>query len=115
MSCDISPSPTSNHTFFKYADDTALVGFVQSNTASLEGFEREVQGFINWCTDNFLVVNVKKTKEMIVDFNKKGIIVPPSNINGVVVERVTTYTYLGVEIDNKLTFNECAQNKSKRL
>jgi len=91
------------------------VGFVQSNTASLEGFEREVQGFINWCTDNFLVVNSKKTKELIIDFSKKGIIVPPSNINGVVVERVTTYTYLGVERDNKLTFNECAQNKSKKL
>ena len=61
----------------------------------------------------FLVVNAKKTKELIIDFNKKGIIVPPLNINGVVVERVTTYTYLGVEIDNKLTFNE--QNESKRL
>ena len=79
------------------------------NTESLEGFEREMQSFIKWCTNYFLVVNVKKTKEMVLDFNKKGIIVPPSNVNGEVVERVSTYRYLGVEIDNKLTFKECAK------
>ena len=61
--------------------------------------------------------HAKKTKEMTIDFDIKGIIVPPSNLNGVVVERVTTYTYCiwGVEKDNRLTFNECAQNKSKTL
>uniref|UniRef100_A0A671TU97 Reverse transcriptase domain-containing protein n=1 Tax=Sparus aurata TaxID=8175 RepID=A0A671TU97_SPAAU len=106
---------SSDHTYFKYADDTALVGFLKSNTTSLEGFEREMQGFMKWCTDNFLVVNAKKTKEMVLDFNKKEIIVPPSNISGEVVERVSRYTYLGVEIDNKLTFKECAQNKTKKL
>lgn len=41
----------------------------QMNTASPEGFESEVQGFIKWCTDNFLEVNASKTKEMTVDFN----------------------------------------------
>ena len=70
---------------------------------------------MKWCTDNFLVVNAKKTKEMVLDFNKKGIIVPPFNISGEVVERVSTYTYLGVEINNKLTFKECGQNKTKKL
>ena len=91
------------------------MGFLKSNTVSLEGFEREMQGFIKWCTNNFLVVNVKKTKEMVLDFNKKGTIVPPLNVNGEVVERVATYTYLGVEIDNKLTFKECAHNRTKKL
>ena len=81
---------SSDNTYFKYADDTALVGFLKSNTASLKGFEREIQGFIKWCTDNFLVVNAKKTKEMVIDFNKKGIIVPLSNITGELAEPVST-------------------------
>ena len=59
------------------------------------------------------MVNVKKTKEMVVDFNKKVIIVPPSNVNGEVVERVSTYTYLGVEIDNKLTFKNVHKIRPK--
>ena len=32
----------STHTYFKYADDIALVGFSKSNTASLESFEKEM-------------------------------------------------------------------------
>ena len=72
------------------------MGFVKSNTAR----ESEVHGFMII----LFVVNVMKTDEMTIDFNKKGIIVPPhSNINGVVVVRVTTY--LGVEIDNKHLMN----------
>ncbi|KAK0131096.1 RNA-directed DNA polymerase from mobile element jockey [Merluccius polli] len=73
---------SSAHHYFKYADDTALVGFLHSDISSLEGFEREVQGFIKWCTDNFLMVNVKKTKEMLTDFSKKAITVSQSKMNG---------------------------------
>ncbi|KAK0146668.1 RNA-directed DNA polymerase from mobile element jockey [Merluccius polli] len=103
------------HTYFKYADDTALVGFLHPDTSSVGGFEREVQGFINWCSDNFLQVNVKKTKEMLIDFSKKGILVSPSEINGEQIERVSSYKYLGIEIDDKLCFNHCAQTKCKKL
>lgn len=39
---------------------------------------------------------------MVIDFNIKGIIVPPSNINGELVERVSTYTYLGVKIASRI-------------
>ena len=81
---------------------------------SNSGFEREMQDFIKWCTDNFLVVN-EMIQEIVIDFNKKGIIVPPAYINSGFGEQVSTHTYLGVEIDNKLTFNECAQNKTKTL
>lgn len=59
---------SSDHTCLKYTDDAALVGFIKSNTASLEGFESEVQGFVKWCADKFPVVNAKKIKEMIIDF-----------------------------------------------
>ena len=38
----------------------------------------------NWCRDNSLNLNVKKTKEMLIDF-----------IDGMKVERVTKYKYLG--------------------
>lgn len=57
----------------------------------------------------------KKTKEIVIHFSKKENSIPPSNIHDVKVERVTSYTYLGVEIDNKLTFKECAQSKFKKL
>uniref|UniRef100_A0A9J7XIF0 Reverse transcriptase domain-containing protein n=1 Tax=Cyprinus carpio carpio TaxID=630221 RepID=A0A9J7XIF0_CYPCA len=106
---------SSAHIYFKYADDTALVGFLKSDISSVSGFQRELQGFTQWCTEHFLEINVKKTKEMVINFSKNRMIVPPSNINGELVERVSTYKYLGVEIDSKLTFNECALNKIKKM
>lgn len=87
---------SSAHIYFKYADDTALVGFLKSDISSVSGFQRELQGFTQWCSENFLEINVKKTKEMVINFSKNRMIVPPSNINGELVERVSTYKYLGV-------------------
>lgn len=106
---------SSANTFFKYADDTALAGFLHPDSPSIEGFESKVHGFISWCTDNFLQVNVKKTKEMVIGFSKKGTPRPPSRINGKQIERVSSYKYLGIEIDDRLCFNECAKNKCKKL
>lgn len=106
---------SSSYTYFKYADDIALVGFLKSDNSSVSGFQRELQGFTHWCSENFLEINVKKTKEMVINFSKNKITVPSSEINGELVERVATYKYLGVEIDSKLTFNECALKKTKKM
>ncbi len=81
----------------------------------MEGFDREIEGFIQWCSDHFLEVNAKKTKDMVIDFSKSKVIVPPSNINGEEIERVTTYKYLGVEIDSQLKFNDLAMSKYRKL
>ena len=45
--------------------------------------------FINWCRDNSLDLNVKKTKEMLTDFRKAPTVIPDLFIDGVKVERVT--------------------------
>ena len=52
---------------FKYADDTAIVSLCVNNDVM---YRREVNSFSTWCKDNFLELNVKKTKEMIIDFSK---------------------------------------------
>ena len=105
----------STNTFFKYADDTALVGFLKSDNSSLSGFEEEVVSFINWCSDNFLDINVTKTKDMVIDFRRSGGEVPLTYVNNVPIERVQTYKYLRIEIDDQLKFNECAIVKVKKL
>ena len=49
----------------------------------------EVERFINWCRDNSLDLNVKKTKELLIDFRKAAVVIPDLFIDGVKVERVT--------------------------
>lgn len=53
----------------KYADDSVIVGCVR------EGQEGEYRGlfddFAEWCRQNHLHLNIKKTKEKVIDFKKK--------------------------------------------
>ena len=42
---------------------------------------------------------------MLIDFRKAPTVIPDLFIDGVKVERVTEYKYLGTVLDNKLNFN----------
>ena len=75
----------------KYSDDSAMEDLSHSDSV----YFAEVERFSNWCRDNSLDLNVKKTQEMLIDFRKALIVIPDLFIDGVKVERVTEYKYLG--------------------
>ncbi|KAK0154530.1 hypothetical protein N1851_003367 [Merluccius polli] len=65
----------------------------------------EVQHLAVWCADNNLLLNTSKTKELIVDFRKeKGETHTPIHINGMAVERVSSFKFLGTHISETLTW-----------
>ncbi len=59
----------SNH-IVKFADDTTVLGLINNNDET--AYRNEVQHLALWCDNNSLVHNIKKTKEIIVDFRKTG-------------------------------------------
>ena len=61
-----------------------------------------IGNFQQWCEDNYLNLNVKKTKEMIIDFSTSAHDIVPVTINAEHVESVHEYKYLGNIIDDKL-------------
>ena len=67
-----------------------------------------------WGESNYLELNVKKTKEMIVDFRRTHCDHEPLVINNVAVDVVESYKYLGTMIDDKFTFNQHAENVFKK-
>ena len=91
---------TENTIFVKYSDDTAIVDLSSSIPHYIE-----VGRFTTWCKDNFLVLNVTKTKELLFDFRKQPLAVSPITIDREIVERVEKYKYLGIILDNKLKFD----------
>ena len=100
-------SSSSNCTILKYADDTVIIGNIWHDDIS--SYKNQVETFVKWCDSNFLNLNVRKTKELIMDFRKDctdhdTLIVQNEN-----VEIVDSYKYLGVLIDHKLRFTQNCQ------
>ena len=69
----------------------------------LQRYNSEINHFVNWCTENYLEINVNKTKELVIYFRKRGTPIPALTINGRPIERVSEYKYLGTVIDDKLS------------
>ena len=104
-----------NCKIIKYADDTAILGMVDSSSESLENYFHQVSMFVDWCNSNSLDLNVKKTKEQIFDFRRKALPHEEIKINNQKVEQVNTFKYLGLTIDNCLSFKshvEKTKNKA---
>ncbi|XP_056229635.1 uncharacterized protein LOC130167451 [Seriola aureovittata] len=87
----------------KFSDDTAIVGCVS------EGNEQEyrtvIGDFVSWCKINQLQLNASKTKEMIVNPRRKTSHFTPVNIQGLDIEVVENYKFLGVHLNNKLDWS----------
>ncbi|KAM9828326.1 uncharacterized protein LOC133150542 isoform X14 [Syngnathus typhle] len=92
---------TTNH-IVKFADDTTVVGLISDND-DLD-YREEVEQLVGWCRDNGLILNVEKTKEIIVDFRKNQPHHAPLIINSSAVEVVSSTKFLGVHITDDLTW-----------
>ena len=85
----------------KYSDDSAILDMSNSDPVYFD----EIRKFYGWCKDNFLDLNVHKTKEILIDFRKNPEPVPALMIDGETVERVNEYKYLGMVVDDRLVFD----------
>ncbi|KAK3566942.1 hypothetical protein QTP86_006760 [Hemibagrus guttatus] len=87
----------------KFADDTTVIGLISDNNET--AYRAEVQHLVAWCADNNLLLNTSKTKELIVDFRReKGRMHDPIHINGMAVERVSSFKFLGTHISEDLSW-----------
>ncbi|KAF7649195.1 hypothetical protein LDENG_00145510 [Lucifuga dentata] len=87
----------------KFSDDTAIIGRV-SDGNELE-YREVIKDFVDWCGMNHLHINASKTKEMVIDFRRKSPLITPVNIQGLDIETVESYKYLGVHLNNKLDWS----------
>ena len=61
---------------------------------------------MRWCAEDNLTLNTSKTKELVVDFRQsRRVDHPPILIDGVEVERVTSFKFLGVHISEDLSWS----------
>ncbi|XP_077455065.1 rapunzel 5 isoform X2 [Stigmatopora argus] len=99
---DCAPTHQSN-AIIKFADDTTVVGLISGGDES--AYRDEVNNLSSWCSVNNLTLNTTKTKEIILDFRKHGTDLAPLLINGVCVDRVQSFKFLGVHVTDKLSWS----------
>ena len=102
-----------------YADDTVLYKGISEYEKFLDmhNFQQDVDRLFLWCQRNRLSINIKKTKLVFYPANQNVV----NNMNNVIkmqglsVDYVTSYLYLGVDIDNMLTFKKHYNNTFKNV
>ncbi|KAK1803842.1 hypothetical protein P4O66_003747 [Electrophorus voltai] len=104
---------SSSNTIVKFADDTVVVGLISDNDE--RAYLEEIKHLENWCQENNLLLNVSKTKELIVDCSKKQERhYQPVRISGTTVERVDSFRYLGVHISQDLSWSRHTSSLAKK-
>ena len=78
-----------------------VVGLIDKNNES--SCREKVEQLITWCKVNNLFLNIYKTKEMVVDFQRAQRDHEPLNIHGSPVEIVKNTKFLGVHLTENLT------------
>ena len=100
--------------FIHFADDTT-VHLSGSNLNQLcEDLRTELSKVHEWMKANRLSLNVEKTSFMLYTYKtiNQDLIV---NLNGRPIEQVKTTKFLGVNIDNRLSYNQLAMAIRKKL
>ena len=84
-----------------YADDTLLIRqHVQLDTLNHE-LQQDLDKISLWCNQNGLTINVNKSKSMLIGSGEEEMTL---SMNGVELESVPQYKYLGIQIDKAMTF-----------
>ena len=103
---------------YLYADDTVLVtNALDMFTAHLQ-LQHDLNNVANWCKGNKLSINIKKTKGMLLGTRsmvKKRNEFPKLKIQGTTIDYVFQYKYLGVTIDEILSFRAHLNNTIKMV
>jgi hypothetical protein len=100
----------------KYADDTIIVGLINKKQDTTF-YQDNINRFIDWCDENYLLLNVKKTKEMVIDLGTVKVNFEDVVIKNESIERVCNYKYLGTIINCNLSWEaniDLITSKAKR-
>ena len=91
--------------FILYADDANIIVTGINMHEVLQKMENVIHDLVNWVSCNGLILNLKKTNYMIFTRQRIENSSIEININGTKIERKTEMRFLGVIIDERLTWS----------
>ena len=105
---------TNKFHFTLYADDTSLIeplctftGDIANGKVISDQINSELQQIFEWLSVNKLSLNVKKTKMMVFHHRQRNIqdMIPQLHLDGIPIERVKQFNFLGIVLDEHMTWN----------
>ena len=108
------PYCTKYFNFIPYADDTTLSNTIQIPSMSPLNTNDELAKVYDWLAVNKLSSNVKKTKYVIFHAINK-IVVPDLEINGIPLERVKSFNFLGILLNENMSWKPQIDLLSNKL
>ena len=101
-----------NSRFYLYADDTVVYSVDEDPRTAVIKVQEDVNKLYSWCLSNKLTINVKKTKAVIFGMGNriKRLDPPVIKLGSNEIEYVQSYKYLGLTLDQSLTFNKHLNN-----
>ena len=106
-----------NSGFTFYADDTVLYSKKKSITQAGTDLQEDLNSLNVWCLENDIFINSSKTKSMFFGSRAKieSMGMPKLYIDGTLIDRTKTYTYLGIKLDEQLSLETHANIIIKRV
>ena len=100
-------SSTNFFNFITYADDTNLFLPLSSDYSDSTVINTELNKIATWLSANKLSLNIKKTKYIIFHSFRKQIdnIIPEIKLKDDVIEKVNSFNFLGITLDENLNWN----------
>ena len=97
------------------ADNNALTSFAKSLEDIIKILEHEREAALTWFRNNRMIVNPNKFETILLNKSKSSHFEEITNIGNEKIETLSLVKLLGIEIDNKLNFNNHINTKTLRL
>jgi len=111
------PNASKVFDFLMYADDTTLSCCIDKleQPERVNILNRELLNVNNWLISNELSLNINKTKYMIYYKHPKTVEELDIKINNNSISRVNSFNFLGLQINDNLTWNTHTEFVSKKI
>ena len=109
------PNFTNVFGLIMYADDTTLFCDFDKVNVTKETINYELVKLTEWLACNQLSLNVNKTKFMVSHSVRKNVNYPTLSINGINIERVADFNFLGMQLSEDLKWSKHQNNISLKL
>jgi hypothetical protein len=100
-------------TVYQFADDTVLLYSGESNQDVQEKINADLNNVARWMNRMKLTINSKKTK--YITYRNSKISAMRIFYNGEEIERVSSFKYLGLYLDERMNFKEHIEVLAKKL